>query len=174
MMDLLQSLAGNKFYTSLDMNSSFTQIPIDESQRQMYTFLRPDWKRTYRYKCEPFGISQLSNVFQSIIAGEVLKDTAALIYIDDINLGTKNFEDHLKKLEHIFQKFDQYNLTLKSKKCHFATDHLECFGYMVNSRGYKPIESRIKKLKMLKTTATKRELRSHLASLAYFRNHNII
>ena len=169
--EMLQQLCDHKYYTSLDMNSSFFQIPIEESQKNLYTFISPNGKDCYRYCTAPFGSSQISNVFQSIMAGHVLKGTPALIYIDDINCAQNDFSQHLQDLEGILQRFAKYNLTLKLKKCFFAKSQLECFGFLVDKKGYRPIPARIDKLKTIQPPKTKRQLRGGLASLAYYRNH---
>ena len=171
MTDIIKSMSNNRYYSSLDMNSSFFQIPIDESQRQLYTFISPCGTQAYRYCTAPFGSSMISNVFQSIMASEVLRGTKAHVYIDDVTICSPTFKEHILELEAVFERFSKFNLSLKMKKCTFANPSAECFGFTIDINGYRPNQARIEKLKTLKPPATKRELRGSLASLSYYRNH---
>ena len=170
--DILSQLSKHKFYSSLDMNSSYFQIPIDESQRNLYTFLSTDNKTVYRYKFAPFGSKLISFVFQGIVAGHVLKNIGNCIsYIDDIIIFNMTFEDHLKTIKLVFERFSSFNLSLKVSKCQFGYDFAEAFGFRVDILGFSPLESRVEKLKLLKIPESRKKLKSSLQSLCYYRNH---
>ena len=169
--DILAEISNNKYYSSLDMNSSYYQVRIDERQKDLYTFMHPDGKRRFRFKYAPFGSKLISFVFQSIIAGSVLKDISSVVsYIDDIIIFSKNFESHIEVLERVFERFSEFNLSLKLKKCEFGFDSIKAFGFKVDSAGYSPLESRVKKLKALRCPENRKEMKASLAALCYYRN----
>jgi hypothetical protein len=66
--DLLQALGSNhpKFFTSLDMQSGYHQIPITESAREYTGFITPD--NVYQFKCCPFGLKNCPFVFSKLMS----------------------------------------------------------------------------------------------------------
>ena len=169
-VEILKALSGSKFYTSLDLNSAYHQVPIKESQKDLFTFIHPDGKSTYRYCTAPFGSKLISHFFQHLLANEVLKGIPACqIYIDDLVLNTQTFDQHLDVLRTVFSRFRKYNLTLKLKKCSFSTPSTMVFGYNVSEHGYKPAQERIEKLLKIQVPSTRANMKSQLAAIAYFR-----
>ena len=70
----------------------------------------------------------------------------------------------------VFKRFSDFDLSLKLKKCSFAKKSCECFGYKVDIEGFTPLEDRVNKLKQLAMPQTKKQLKSSLAAMAYYRN----
>ena len=169
---ILQELAGNSFFSSLDLNSAFFQLPLCEEQRDLYTFQCPASHKVYRWVCTPFGSANISNTFQSILASEVFAGVENVhIYIDDITISTTTFEKHVCALREVFQRLERFNLTVKLNKCHFAYKEINCFGFKVNSDGFRPDETKVAQLRSLAFPGTKKKLKSHLASMNYYRGH---
>ena len=69
---LLASLYGAKYFSTLDAASGFYQIPLSEHCSSLTTFISPFGR--YRFKCLPFGITSGPEVFhramQHILAGQ--------------------------------------------------------------------------------------------------------
>jgi len=54
-----------------------------------------------------------------------------LIYLDDIIIFSENLEDHIKKLEKVFTRMREANLTLKPSKCEYLQEQVRILGYTV-------------------------------------------
>ncbi|GKE11136.1 reverse transcriptase domain-containing protein [Tanacetum coccineum] len=62
MDQMLERLAGNKFFCFLDGFSGYFQIPIEPADHEKITFTCP--YRTYAYKCMPFGLCNVPATFK--------------------------------------------------------------------------------------------------------------
>ena len=59
-----------------------------------------------------------------------LKLVCALVYLDDVNVFSKSFGDHLRDLEDVFKRLRDNGLKLKPKKSFFK-EKLEFLGHIV-------------------------------------------
>ena len=83
--ETLESLAGTAHYTTIDMNSGFWQVPMDEESKQYTAFILGSMGL---YECEsmPFWLCNAPPTFQRLMLnclGE-LNLTYCLIYLDDV------------------------------------------------------------------------------------------
>jgi len=68
------------------------------------------------------GLNNSAQCWQRLLT-KVLSDmlfTAAIVYLDDILISSKNFEQHLLHLKIVFDKFRKANLKMNGKKYNFA------------------------------------------------------
>ena len=83
--ETLESLAGVAHYSTIDMNSGFWQVPMDEESKQ-YTAFTLGSMDLYECKSMPFGLCNAPPTFQRFMLnclGE-LNLTYCLIYLDDV------------------------------------------------------------------------------------------
>ena len=99
----LESLAGAAHYTTIDMNSGFWQVPMDEESKQ-YTAFTLGSMGLYEYKSMPFGLCNAPPTFQRLMLnclGE-LNLTYCLIYLDDVIIFSWTEEEHLEWMHVVF------------------------------------------------------------------------
>src|ERR1051325_1877145 len=119
----------------------------------------------------PFGLCNAPATFQRLMH-EVLDNlvfTKAPVYIDDINIHSKTFEQHLKDLEEVFGKIRKANLKLKLEKCHFCNREIKFLGYVVGKNGIKTDEDKIKKVKEFPRPTTIGEIKAFIGLTSYYR-----
>ena len=66
---------------------------------------------------------------------KVLKDLnwkIALVYIDDILIFSKNFDEHLEHLDNVFQNLRAANLKIHPGKCRFAVQEIVYLAHRIN------------------------------------------
>ncbi|KAE8952264.1 hypothetical protein PR001_g33372 [Phytophthora rubi] len=67
--------------------------------------------------------------------------TTCLDYLDDIVIYTKGgIEQHVIELACVLERLAAAGLTLKLKKCVFATERMEYLGHELSSEGVRPLE----------------------------------
>ena len=59
----------------------------------------------------------------------------ALSFLDDICVLGKNSDDHLFNIRQVFERFRQYGLKLKARKCKFFQSEVEFLGRKVGRNG---------------------------------------
>lgn len=64
--DIEAEIAGAVFFSRLDANSGFHQIPLDDETSRICTFTTPFGR--YRFLRLPFGIASASEVFQKAMS----------------------------------------------------------------------------------------------------------
>ena len=70
-------------------------------------------------------------------------DIICLIYLDDIMIMGKTFEEMLINFEQIFTKLRDANLRLNKKKCHFFKRETEYLGHIVSEKGISTVPKKI-------------------------------
>ena len=75
----------------------------------------------YEFKTMPFGLKTTPQTYQRLMELILsrLHWTACLIYLDNVIVYGKTFEEHLQRLSLVLQRFCQVGLKLKPSKCHF-------------------------------------------------------
>ena len=164
--EVITRLSGQQMYSQLDMNQAYWQIELPPDQRYLYTF---EFQGTvYQFTRSSYGTRGMPSFFSALMFSLVGDVEGTAVYLDDVTIGSENYNDHLKSLRKIFEVFSKYNLTLGLQKCNFVKKSITSFGYVVSHKGYEPCPERIKKLKKLECPKTIKEVQSRLGALNYF------
>jgi hypothetical protein len=75
----------------------------------------------WQFKRMPMGLSNSAPVFERlmerVLSGLTWK--TCLVYLDDIIIFSRTFENHLANLRELFERLKEAHLKLSPKKCHF-------------------------------------------------------
>ena len=118
--DTIDTLVGAKYFTKLDLRSSYWQVEMEESDKAKTAF---SVGNLCFYECNrmAFGLTNAPATFQCLMErcmGELnLKE--CLIFLDDILVFSRNFEEHLERLEAALSRLKEHGLKLKPSKCEF-------------------------------------------------------
>ena len=93
--DTLDALGGAQYFSTLDLCSGYHQLPMAEGDKPKTAFSTPDGH--YQFKVLPFGVCNGPSAFQRlmtvVLAG--LQWHKCLVYIDDIIVFGRSFDEHL-------------------------------------------------------------------------------
>ena len=103
----------------------------------------------YEFKVMPFGLTNAPATFQRTMDKVLgpLNLKCALVYIDDIIVYSKSFEDHLKHLRLVFERIANANLWINFNKCEFIKRQVSFLGHLISKNGIKPDPTNVKKLR---------------------------
>lgn len=153
--------------TSLDLRSSYWQIPLTESSKKYTAFMHEG--HVYEYNVAAFGIKNsgaaLIRGFEEPLRG--LEDFT-LNFVDDLLIVSENPELHLLHLEKIFIRLSLANLTLNFSKCHFFCEKAEFLGYELTPKGLFPLEDKIIKIKNFAKPKNIKGLRGFLGLINFY------
>ena len=93
--DTLDTLAGSRWVSTLDLLSGYWQVEIAQSDKEKAAFCVPDG--LFQFNVMPFGLCNALAIFQclmdTVLAG--LHWERCLVYLDDIIILGKTLEDHI-------------------------------------------------------------------------------
>ena len=125
------------------------------------------------YECDtmPFGATNAPATFQRLMhdcLGE-LNMNWCIVYLDGIIIFSDTKEEHLKRLEAVFQKLCAGGLKLKPSKCFFFREEIEYLGHVVNGKGISTNPKKIEAVSKWPTPRTVYDVRSFLGFVGYYR-----
>ena len=92
-----------------------------------------------------------------------------LVYLDDLLVYSRDFDEHLERLQVVFDRLREVGLKLNPKKCQLARSSVEYLGHTVSGSGISTSEGKISSVHNWQTPRTLRELRSFLGVASYYR-----
>ena len=166
--EILQALSGSQVLSALDALAGFHQMFMDEEDKEKTAFR--SHRGLWQFKRMPFGLRNGPSIFQwmmqSILAPYLW--IFALVYIDDIVIYSKSYEEHLVHLNKVLQACCEANLTLAPKKCHFMYTSILLLGQKVSRLGLSMHCEKVKAVLDLARLHNKSTLQTFLGMAVYF------
>jgi hypothetical protein len=165
--DILQALNGSQWLTTLDALAGFTQLTMTDSAAEKLAFRTHNG--LWQFRRMPFGYKNGPSIFQRIMQ-DVLAPFLwifALVYIDDIVIFSKTFEEHVSHVNQIFGAIAKANLTLSPNKCHIGYQSL-LLGQKVSCLGLSTHKEKADAILQLDTPRNVSELQTFLGMMVYF------
>ncbi|CAB4421455.1 unnamed protein product [Rhizophagus irregularis] len=167
--DMLETLSGSRWFSSLDLASGFWQVELDPKDREKSTFITRFG--TYEFTVMPFGLCNAPATFQRLM-DMVLRDILwqfTVVYINDINVGSKTFEEHLVHLEQVFSRLEKAGLKLSPEKCFFFKEELPFLGHVVSRKGIHTDPEKLRTINEFPIPKDLTQLRGFIALASYYR-----
>lgn len=167
--DVLNRLGGATLFTTLDMYKGYWQVPMAEVDRPKTAFVTPDG--LFQFTRMSFGLCNAPASFQRMmdtILGP-LKWKVCLVYMDDILIFSRSFEEHLDRLALVLDAVRRAGLLLQVKKCLFASDTTKYLGHVLNGEGIAPDPEKVEAIVKFPVPRGVRELRRFLGMASFYR-----
>ncbi len=167
--DALDTLAGSCWFTTLDMISGYWQVELHPDDKPKSAFATPDG--LFEFNVLPFGLCNGPATFQrlmdSVLAG--LQWSSCLVYVDDVIIPGKTFEEHLCNLGNVLGRLRTANLKLQPAKCALVRKKVEFLGHIVSAEGIAPDPKKISKVATWPIPTCKRDVQQFLGLANYYR-----
>ena len=167
--DAIDSLSGSNYFTTLDLQSGYHQVAMHPASRDKTAFI--SHAGLFEYNVMSFGLTNAPLNFQRLMSRVLhgLEWKVCLIYIDDIIVFSKTFDEHLSRLSLVFNRLREANLKLKPSKCHFARRSVKFLGFLVSSEGVSPDPDKLAVVKSFPIPRNVKDVRSFLGLCNYYR-----
>ncbi|GBG41103.1 hypothetical protein CBR_g73978 [Chara braunii] len=133
--ELFERLAGNRFFTKIDLRSGYHQIRVAAAD-QPKTAFRSRFGH-YEFTVMPFGLTNAPATFQRA-RNDIFRDILeqyVLVYLDDILVYIRTLEEHLRHLCDVLDRLRRYGFYAKLSKCRFAQHKVDFLGHYVSDQG---------------------------------------
>ncbi|GFU28420.1 retrovirus-related Pol polyprotein from transposon 297 [Trichonephila clavipes] len=72
---------------------------------------------------------------------------ACLIYLDDVIIGGRTFEEHLQNIRKVLSKLSDANLKLNPSKCKFFQKEVNYLGHIISAEGVRTDPEKVSAVK---------------------------
>ena len=167
--DLIEALAGTKFFSSLDLNSGYWQVGMKPEDKEKTAFATT--MGLFQFTVMSFGLANAPSTFERLMENVLrgLQWEECLLYMDDIIVPSKTIQQGLERLEHIFQRLRTANLKLKPSKCSLFQTQVGFLGHIVSENGIATNPDKIAAVKNWVTPKNSKETKSFLGLCSYYR-----
>jgi hypothetical protein len=167
----LDSLAGMKYFSAIDLRLAYHNVPIREQDQNKTTFVSK--YGAYRFKRMSFGLKGApacwSRCMDMILSG--LNPAICVAYLDDIVCFSRDLPTHLLRLEEIFKRLAANSLKLKPSKCKFLRTSIDYLGCLVSEDGVQVSPEKISAVTNWPSCQSASEARSFIGLASYHRKH---
>ncbi|CAF1100693.1 unnamed protein product [Brachionus calyciflorus] len=147
----------------------YWQVKIADSDKHKTAFITATG--LFQFKKMPFGLCNAPATFQrlmnKILASILWK--RCIVYLDDIIVYARTFEEHLESLEMVFQKLRAANLKLKLEKCSFCKNEVKYLGFKISKDGLKADPFKTQAIRNMVEPNNVRDVKSFIQSALYYR-----
>jgi len=152
------------------MKSSYYQVELEENHKQ-YTAFSVGSLGLFEFNRMPFGLTNSPATYQRLMEEcfDSLNHKECVIFLDDIVVFSKTFEEHIERLNNVMSKIKESGMLLSRTKCHFCLPKANYLGHVISEQG---VETDPKKTEKIRTWPRPRnvdELRKFLGFSGYYR-----
>jgi len=174
MDDCLDLLRDAQFFSTLDCNAGYWQIPLAGEDKPETAFTC----HCGTYQCTRllFGLYNTPATFQRAIAMILtrVKWQNVLVYLDDLIIFSADAESHLSHLDTVLTLLGKHGVILKAQKCHLFRDMVEYVGHVVRPGRLSVNEKNLEAIKKASFSQTQTQLRSFLGMCSVYRRFTVV
>ena len=167
--EVLDNMVGAQYFSVIDLAQGYLQVPLAEKDQAKIAFRSPtgfwEWTRMcYRLKGSPATFARLMRKVVNQIPPERLA-----LYMDDLCVVSKTFNDHVRNLQQVFDALRQHCLRIKAKKCALVMREVKFLGYRVTKDGVQPAKEKVKAIRSWPAPITVKEVQKFLGGTGWYR-----
>ena len=167
--EILDTLGGAQWFCTMDLASGYWQIKMKECDKPKTAFVTR--KGLFQFKVMPFGLCNAPATFQRLMEGVLMgfQWEQYLVYLDDIIVFGKTFEETLDRLRWVLNRLKAAGLKLKPSKCRWFQRSVTYLGHVVFGEGIKCDPEKIEKVQNWPVPKTVLQVREFIGISSYYR-----
>jgi hypothetical protein len=165
----LDTLAGAKWFSTLDLKSGYWQVDLHPDDKEKTAF--STGQGLWQFTVMPFGLCNTPATFERLMKTVLrgLTGESCLVYLDDVIVIGRTFQEHLLNLQKVFQWFREAHLKLNLEKCQLFQKEVRYLGHIVSPEGITTDPEKLEAVREWPTPRNKHEVRSFLGLCTYYR-----
>lgn len=167
--DMLDRMNGAKWFSVIDLKSGYHQIRMATADvpKTAFSFERGH----YEFLRMPFGLRNAPSTFQRLMDEflEGLDERTVQVYMDDVVVFSKTWDEHIGHLTGLFDRFKKFGLKVSPEKTKLGEREVKFMGHIVSEAGVRPNEERVKAIKEIPVPKNVKEIRTFLGMMGYYR-----
>ena len=169
--DYLDSVAVSSLFSTMDLTSGYFQIPVKSEDIPKTAFVCK--YSHFEMTRMPCGLNNAASTFQRTMemALQGLQWVTCLIYIDDVIVFGKDFDQHMQRLEEVLDRIKEAGLKLKASKSYLLQKEVIFLGHVVSGRGIKPSPTNVTKVVDWPTPKNAKQVKQVVAMASYYRRY---
>lgn len=167
--DTLDATSGSKWFSTLDLQSGYWQIEMNPRDKPKTAFVTSHG--LWQFKVMPFGLCNAPATFERLMTKALagLPLSMCLIYLDDILVHAKTFEEAETNISKGLERLKQANLKINPTKCNLFRAEVRYLGHVLSSSGLKPDNEKVDVVRNWPRPRDLHEVRSFLGLCTYYR-----
>ena len=168
--EIFRDIAGNRYFTKMDLRSGFHQIPVAPLDQPKTSFW---WKnQIWMWTRMPFGARNATAHFQRVLDAEIAKSglqNHVASFVDDLLIYSPTADDHVRHLEQVLAMLEGCGLKAHPDKTVICASTIEFLGHNISADGLQPNEAKVMAIRALQPPSDVSGLRSILGFIGYYR-----
>ncbi|XP_064479202.1 uncharacterized protein LOC135392418 [Ornithodoros turicata] len=166
--ELLASVGNKAWFSKLDFTKGYWQIPLSEDAKPKTAFSTSSG--LYQFRFMPFGLKTAPAAFTKLMRKLLHGISGVEHYYDDVLIATTTWEEHICVLRHVLDRIKVAGLTVRPTKCEMGLNKVDFLGHSIGQGEITPLTKTIGKIQGTSRPSTKRQVRSFLGLVGYYRN----
>lgn len=165
--DCIDKVGKAKYITKIDLLKGYWQVPLTDKAKEISAFVTPDG--FYQYKVMPFGMKNSAATFQRLVNKTISGIEGCDGYIDDIDIYSDNFGEHVKQIRELFDRLSKAKLTINLVKSEFCKAYVVFLGHLVGHGFIAPVNAKVEVILRFPVPCNKKELMRFLGMASFYR-----
>ncbi|XP_011862003.1 PREDICTED: uncharacterized protein K02A2.6-like [Vollenhovia emeryi] len=159
-------MAGGTVFSKIDLLQAYLQLEVRPQDRELITL--NTHRGLYRPTRLMYGVASAPAIWQRTIEN-ILKDIPGVaVFLDDIRVSGTNMQDHLVKLQQVFERLHKYNIRINFSKSQFLMNEIHYCGYVIDKNGLRKEADKVEAISKMRRPSDITELRSFLGMIHYY------
>ncbi|XP_044146846.1 uncharacterized protein LOC122935145 [Bufo gargarizans] len=140
----LAALGSSAYFSTLDLTSGFWQVPMAPEDEEKTAFTTP--MGLFKFNYMPFGLCNAPGTFQRLMERCLGHKNFEIVfmYLDDVIVYSKTYEEHLQHLAEVLQTLAKYGLKVEPSKCNLLEPQVKYLGHAHFAQIAEPIQELLK------------------------------
>ena len=167
--ELLNRLAGHRFFTKLDLKSGYFQIPISEADKEKTAFATQDG--LYEFNVLAQGLMNAPPTFQRVMNNLIATGrwSYVVVYLDDILIFSDTIADHKEHVAEVLSILKRARFQVSPPKCVIAVTKIEFLSHIITAAGIEPSPDKIQAVLDIPSPKTLAQANRFIGKIGYYR-----